>query len=225
MLGDIRLLSVGRRSKSMDEKSMSGAALTDEARQAAEANLSPGCGSGPRMYGARRTKSTSELEAGRPLGRQHLSPSATAVGALASPKGGDASDSDVLFVTVLEVLDLAPMAKEVRPSLLSSPWSTSKKRPPQQLEVRTHADPAGKLRGRNDNSEREASCKYYVSHCFKNVVCTVCPSWCRLRCPGGGALGAAAGRYPPPHRRRLHARARRSAPPRRNRSRRRRIRV
>lgn len=102
MLGDIRLLSVGRRSLSMDDKSMSGAALTDEARQAAEANLSPGSG-GLRMYGARRAKSTSELEAGRPLGRQYLSPSAAAIGALASPRGGGANDSDVLFVTVLEV--------------------------------------------------------------------------------------------------------------------------
>ena len=77
MLGDIRLLSAGRRSRSMDERSMSGAALTDEARQAAEAALSGGgggsssrSGGGPRMYGARRTKSTSEPEAGRPLGRQ-----------------------------------------------------------------------------------------------------------------------------------------------------------
>ena len=102
MLGDIRLLSVGRRSLSMDEKSMSGCSLTDEARQAAEAKLSPD-GDGPRMYGARRIKSTSELEAGRPLGRQYLSPSTKAVGALAVPKSGGANDSDVLFVTILEV--------------------------------------------------------------------------------------------------------------------------
>lgn len=102
MLGDIRLLSVGRRSLSMDEKSMSGCSLTDEVRQAAEAKLSPD-GDGPRMYGARRIKSTSELEAGRPLGRQYLSPSNKAVGALAVPKSGGANDSDVLFVTILEV--------------------------------------------------------------------------------------------------------------------------
>lgn len=102
MLGDIRLLSVGRRSLSMNEKSMSGCSLTDEARQAAEAKLSPD-GDGPRMYGARRIKSTSELEAGRPLGRQYLSPSTKTAGALAAPRTGGANDSDVLFVTILEV--------------------------------------------------------------------------------------------------------------------------